>query len=1147
MNKKTKPLAYLLLGLFAAAGSLPATAQQTRPHKTVVQEVQDIEKKSVVGTVLDENEEPLPGASVRIEGTQIGVITDADGNFSIIAEGGEPVLLISYVGMKSARLPLTADTKYVRVVLQPDVTLMDEVIVTGYQNIKRENATGAFQSLTAKDMDKRYTGDITANLEGKIPGLVTVTTDRYATGEDAITIRGVGTFNARTSPLVVVDGLPIEGGIESVNPYDIDNITVLKDAAAAAIYGARASNGVIVISTKRAKEERVSIDFNADLVVSEKQQYDNFNWASAADIIQLEKYNFDAMLQEDPNLIQQQLDYYNGGRVFSQSQVMRLLLQNYQGTLSDADLNATLERWARNDYRQEWQDAHDRTQITHQYNLGIRVKGKSLSSSIAINYRGDNQGVQREYGNSLSFSYNGDLKVNKWWDLSFGVNVLNNRSKTHAMSEYGNINSFSAYESMYAADGSGNLNRMEADVYPGEEPFSNSVYGLKDPTYNFAEEMNYNFTKYRYTNVRTHVKTLFHLPVKGWTAQAQFQYEDINSRSQTRYNKESHYMRSLYNLYTTAQSVTEWVEDPNFDWDAAFNDPNTDWFDPYLGMMQVTNTEVNHAVPDGDLLSTYNTSSQFYTFRAQTQYNREFGAHAIDVLAGFEYRQTHTTTDNDLKYGYDHQTQTNLNLQTDWAFINNPYTGVLGSDYGVYGAPSDFDTSDVLHRYYSYYFTANYVYDSRYSLFGSYRVDKTDLFGTDPKFRGRPLWSVGASWNAHNEAFLKPIDWINVLKLRASFGLTGNIDSSVSSYLTASLDTNRYNGALTGTLLTPPNDQLRWEKTATWNVGLDFAVMNYRLHGSLDVYRKKGSDLLTNTDLDPTTGWTSLTINNGKMTNTGVELQLQGEILRAHKRQDWGVNLGFNLAYNKNKVTKVSHYPESGSEYLSMSLHEGYPLNSLFSIDYAGLIEKDGTYFVGWRDKDGEVHTESIGSGVFTVEDAVFSGSYTPTISGAITPEITWNGFSLSAMFNFYGGHYMRTDNDVWTATIGNSAGYKGAFGDASVPKDYLRYWQGDTDVPANGYLAIHYNDMDDAVYRHTNVEHAGYVKLRNIVLGYDFSKRVCRAIGLNDLRLRFQVNNVCTWARNSKGLDPEAVNPVTGANYNRVPRSYTMSLFFNL
>lgn len=1136
-----KTFAYFLFGFSAVAGCLPLAAQQKDTGIPVQQVVQDIEKKTLVGTVLDENGEPLPGASVRIEDTEMGVITDMDGNFSILVEKSNPVLVISYIGMKTNRTPLTPDAKYVRITLQADANLMDEVIVTGYQNIKRENATGAFQSLTSKDMDKRYTGDITANLEGKIPGLVTVTDNPNITGEDAITIRGTGTFNARTSPLIVVDGLPIEGGIESVNPYDIDNITVLKDAAAAAIYGARASNGVIVISTKRAKEDRLSIDFNADLVISERQDYSNYNWASAADIIALEKYNFNAMLQADPNLIQDQIEAAAGGRIFTQSHVMRLLLQNYQGLLSDADLDATLSRWSRNDYRSEWRDAHDRTHISHQYNLGIRAKGKHLSSSIVVNYMGDNRGAKRENESSLSFSYNGDLKVNRWWDMSFGVNVLNNRAKYHATGSYDNINSFMAYESMYNDDGT--PARMEADVYPGEAAFGVADYALKDPTYNFQEEMGYNFNKYRYTNVRTHVKTLFRLPVEGWTAQAQFQYEDINSRSQTRYNKESHFMRSLYNLYTTAQTITEWVLDPDFDW----FDPNLDWTDPHLGMKEETRLEVNHAIPDGDLLQTQNTSSQFYTFRAQTQYNRTFGVHAVDVLAGFEYRQTHTSMDSDLKYGYDHQTQTNQNLLTDWAFINNPYTGVLGSNYGVMGAPQDFDTSDVLHRYYSYYFTANYVYDSRYSLFGSYRVDRTDLFGTDPKFRGRPLWSVGASWNLHNEEFLKPIEWIDVLKLRASFGLTGNIDSSVSSYLTASMGTNQYNGQLVGYLQTPPNDQLRWEKTATWNAGFDFSLWNYRLNGSLDVYRKKGSDLLTSTDLDPTTGWTSLTINNGEMNNTGVELQLNGRILPARKRQDVGINLGFNLAYNKNKVTKVPHKPESGEEYLRTSLHEGYPLNSLFSIDYAGIIEEGGAYLLGWKDKEGNVHTESVASGAFEVEDAVFSGTYTPTVSGAITPEVTWNGFSLSAMFNFYGGHYMRTDNDVWGSTIGGTGGYKATFGNGAISKDYLRYWQGDSDVPANGYMAGKYTDMSYGRYRHTNIEHAGYVKLRNLVIGYDFSERVCKFIGLNDLRLRFQVNNLCTWARNSKGLDPEAVNPVTGAHYNRVPRSYTMSLFFNL
>ena len=1125
--------------------ALPVQAQ-VKAGDSVAKEIRSIEQRSLVGVVLDENGEPLPGATVRVEGTQTGAITDVNGNFSFIAGVKNPTLVISYIGMESVTMKVTSKTKYIQVTMKPQENLMEEVVVTGYQNIKRENATGSYQTLTAKDMDKRYTGDITSNLEGKIPGMVTVRTDsQTATGEDAITIRGVGTFNAKRSPLVVVDGLPIEGGLESVNPYDVENITVLKDAAAAAIYGARASNGVIVITTKRAKEDRLSIDFNADLVISEKQDYSNYNWASAADIIQLEKNNFNAMLNEDPDLIQQQLDAMNGGRIYTQSQVMRLLLRNHEGTLSDADLNATLDRWSRNDYRKEWRDAHDRTQITQQYNLGIRVKGNKLSSSIVANYSGGNRGVKKESDDSFSFSYNGDLEVNKWWDLSFGVNVLNNRSTSHAYTSYNQINSFMAYESMYNDDGS--LARMEADVYPGESAFSNADYGLKDPTYNLAEEMNYNFNKYRYSNIRAHVKTLFHLPVDGWTASAQFQYEDINSRSQTRYNKESHYMRSLYNLYTHATQVTEWVEDPNFDWGDMSTWPD-DWMNDmeHLGYMQVTRDVINHAVPDGDLLQTANTSSQFYTFRAQTQYAHEFGKHAVDVLAGFEYRQTHTKTDDNLLYGYSHQTQTNQNLQTDWAFLNNPTVGVLGSNYTPSGAPTDFDTSDVLHRYYSYYFTANYVYNGLYSLFASYRVDNTDLFGTDPKFRRRPLWSVGASWNIQNEEFMKPYTWVNALKLRASYGLTGNIDSGATSYLTASFGTNPYNGGLVGYLDTPPNDQLRWEKTQTWNVGVDFAFWGYRLNGSVDFYRKIGSDLLTTTDLDPTTGWTSLTINNGEMDNTGIELQLDGRILPARKREDVGINLGFNIAYNKNKVTKVMHQPASGAEYLRASLHEGYPLNSLFSIDYAGLIEKDGTYFVGWKDKEGEVHTEAYTSGSFTIDDAVFSGTYTPTISGAITPEITWNGFSLSAMFNFYGGHYMRTGNDVWSTNIGGSSGYKATFGIGGIPKDYLRYWNGDPDVPANGYMTIHYSNMDGGIYRDTNVEHAGYMKLRNIVLGYDFSKRVCRAIGLNDLRLRFQMNNVCTWARNSRGLDPEAVNLRTGTTLNTVPRSYTMSLYFN-
>ena len=185
----------------------------------------------------------------------------------------------------------------------------------------------------------------------------------------------------------------------------------------------------------------------------------------------------------------------------------------------------------------------------------------------------------------------------------------------------------------------------------------------------------------------------------------------------------------------------------------------------------------------------------------------------------------------------------------------------LGSSYTMVGAPTgdNYTTSDVLHRFYSLYFNGNYTYDSRYSASVSYRVDKADLFGADPEFRGRPLWSVGLGWNVQNEAFMKDVSWVDALKLRTSYGLTGNIAQDFSSYLTATVGVNEINGVRVATLNTPPNDQLRWEKTASLNVGADFAVLGGRLTGSLDYYRKHGSDLLTTTDLDPTTGWASLT------------------------------------------------------------------------------------------------------------------------------------------------------------------------------------------------------------------------------------------------------------------------------------------------
>ncbi|WP_289287676.1 SusC/RagA family TonB-linked outer membrane protein [uncultured Duncaniella sp.] len=1138
-----KPILYLLTGTMAMTLPVGVSAQAGKDN--VRTSMEKIEKKTISGTIFDEDGDPLPGATVLVEDSKEGTSTDVDGNFTLMSGKKNPTLVISYVGMKTARIKVDNGGRYIRIRMQPAPNMMNEVVVTGYQNIKRESATGSYQVLTSDDLDKRSTTDLASRLEGTVPGLV-MDPKKNSTDEDAFTIRGVGTFQAKSSPLIVVDGLPIEGGISTVNPYDIENITVLKDAAAASIYGARASNGVIVITTKRASQQRMTIDFNTDLTISEKQDYSNYGWASAAEMIELERYNFNAMLAEPGQAgLNSVMTDYDNNRRGNISKVMRMLLQNRKCELSDADLNATLSDWARNDYRKEYIDVHDRTQVTQLYNLSMRMQGNSLSSSFNVNYSSDNMGVRNENQNSLSFKYRGDLKACKWLDLSFGVNVLNTRSKTHSLGEYGSINSFLPYESMYDADGT--RRGMEAAIYTGHNAFDTPVYELKNPTFNLADEMDRNFSKRRYTNTRTFIHANFNI-LPGWTASGQFQYEDIFARTCTVHEADSYMMRNIYNLYTTASSVMEWVDDTSKDWWGADMDFDAWMADPeHYGMTQVAKTEAKHHVPDGGSLETYTQEAKYYTFRAQTGYRNTFaGKHFIDAVAGMEYRQTKTTSESSVMLGYDEATQTNLNLNTDWDYINNPTTNVFGADNPVYGAPSTFKTTNILHRYYSLYVTGSYVYDNRYSVSASYRVDKTDLFGADPKFRGRPLWSVGGSWNAHNETFLRDYNWLNALKLRASYGLTGNIDPNSTSYLTATISTNSITGGKQGNLQTPPNDQLRWEKTATWNAGIDFAFLGYRLNGSLDYYHKSGSDLLTITDLDRTTGWSSLTINSGNMINRGVELQLDGVILPSHGRRSLGIRLGFNFAYNHNEVTSVSHHVNSGVEYLSSALlHEGYPINSLFSFDYTGLKEVDGLWYMGWRDHNGEEHTTSISNSEFTIDDVIYSGPATPKFTGAITPTITWNGFSLSAMFNYYGGHYMRVGNDEWSESAGGGYGYGNTFGNGAVSSSALRYWHGDTSYPANGYFQKDYKYLNYASYRNTNVVHADYLKFRNVMLSYNFDPKLCRKIGLNDIRLRFQVNNLGTWARNSRNIDPEAISG--GRHIDKVPRSYTFSLFFNL
>ena len=1069
-------------------------------------------KRQISGVVTDENEEPLIGATVLLEGTQIGTATDIDGQFTILVEGKKPMLRVSYVGMKSRSVPVKGSEKFVMITLDEDPQLMSEVIVTGYSNFKRESATGSYQTITADDLAQRHMGTITDNLEGKVPGMVT-----YDNGKGKqMTIRGTGSFEASTNPLVVVDGLPIEGSIETVNPYDIANITVLKDAAAAAIYGARASNGVIVITTKRAQGSKTQVDFNADVTTYEKKDYSYLKLASAAEMVELEGYNFNAVLNSSNRASYNSLlNYYTTGRTNSISPATLLYLRNSLGEISETELNSGLDRLRSNNYLRQWQRNFETPKVNQQYNLAVRHNSESLASSLNLNYERDNNATPGDYISNLMFGYNGIWKVFSRLDVNFGINLLSERTKNHLSAEYGGAMDFLPYYTLYNADGS--PYDIGQYLLPANCNIGDSKYGFKSMVYNPISDYGTAMSRERRTNIRSYVNATFTI-LPGWTASGQFQYEDIYYKGDSYYSGESYTMRSLYNLYTAYDKAA---------------------------------ASVKHYIPDEGMLKTTTSEGAYYTFRAQTNYDNNFGGkHDINAVVGFEFRQQNTKTYGNVLLGYDDATQTNSNSMVNWGVLKDMEGSgsALGSDSYMYGAPTNdsFTTGDILHRFYSVYFTGNYVYDTRYTLTGSFRIDKADLFGADPKFRGTPLWSIGLGWNLHNEAFLRDTDWLDALKLRASYGITGNIANDVSSYLTGTIGINDIYGNKYASIDTPPNDQLRWEKTKTWNLGVDFSFWNARLTGAVDFYSKNGSDLLTNTDLDPTTGWNVLKINNGKVRNTGIELQLNGDILRATSRNDVALSADLSLAWNHNKVVKVTHEPTSGMEALSSyTLHKGYPVNSLFSYDFAGMQNKDGLQYFTWRDSKGNTHTTDISSEEFTVNDIVYSGSLDPKVMASFTPTVRWQGFSLSAMLSYYGGHVMRADTQDWTSD-GSLYGYGSLAVVSAVPSSYLNYWkEGGDKYPGNGVNGMS-NVVGNADYGSQTVVPADFLKVRNIVLGYSFNDAVCKALRMQNLRLRFQINNLCYWARNDRGIDPEANDPMGGSRSLRTPRSYTFSINFS-
>ncbi len=1069
---------------------------------------------NVSGTVRDSLGNSISGVSVHIVGTKIGTSTSDRGYFSLSNVSQGASLQFKSIGYNDLTLRATENMS---VVLSAKLGDIDEVVVnTGYQKIARERATGAVTTVTSDQLDSRFTPNIMDNLEGRVAGLV-----KYG---DRIMIRGTGTLFAESRPLLVVDGLPVEMAYEDLNPYDVESVTILKDAAASAIYGARASNGVIIVTTKKAKDlNKIDIEVSSNTTVWEKKNIDYAdNWyMTPAQQVDKENEYFKWLYNEAPNAAAQLTAMDNalkgtGSFGLNPTPIQYAHYQLKKGLIQQDELDSRLAQYRTQNFAKDYADNLLRQRVLQMHNLSVRNRTDNFQSNLVVNYKGDNTGKISDKDHQLNAFYKGTYDMTKWLTINFSVNNIFQRSTQRRGNYVENIMdpfSLPAYYSLFNPDGT------QANISPGwthyYNPYATWVEdnkALRPMHYYLLDEVNLNKHKIERQNTRYHGEFLFKI-LEGLTFNTQYVYEMNRQSVINNTESDSYVMRLMRNVYT--------VQNPN---------------GTYRYMLPQT----------GGKLATEHMQGDYWTARGQVNFSRVIkDIHHIDVLAGVEFRETNSKGNRNLYLGWDDQLQshstTNVNYNELWSINNTSFyapgyparqfifTPLIDNAMTLNAGGNNL--TEVRRRNASGYGNMTYTYDRRYNVFGSIRKDFADVYGLATEFRGSPFGSFGASWNLHHEGFMSHYKDINLLKLRTSYGYTGNIYQGATSYMTATTgQTNINTGLPRATIESPGNPALSWERTGTINIGAEFMLFDSRLRGVIDWYDKKSEQVFSNQTLEVTKGFSSLVMNMANLKNRGVELTLAYDWFRAKDRNAFSWTTSGTASWNKNEVTRVEIQANSAYQVVNIGYKEGYPVRSLFSYRFAGLTDRG---VQSWYAEDGRIIPE-VGIQVATPGSVYFTGQADPKYTYAMENQFSWKGISLNLMMVYYGGHHLRA-NQVQINSSPSASPVRSWYLDAWTPTNT------DTSIPG----IWQYNNSggtQPAVQNATDifVHAADFLKIRNFVLGYDLPRNSLTRIGLNNLRLRFQMNNLpALWKSNKIGIDPETVGI-------RLPTSYVFGVNFN-
>lgn len=1030
------------------------------------------QRKAVRGRLLGADGEPLIGATVMVEGTNIGTVTDINGNYVLEGVDENQLLTYSYIGKRS--MQRKAGSKNAVIILEDETSLLEDVVVTGYQTISKERTTGSFNKITAKDLEDRPTADISSALQGLVAGMQATENED---GSVEFAIRGQSTLYANAQPLVVVDGFPIEGTFTSINPNDVESVTILKDAAAASIWGSRSANGVIVVTTKKSREQKLKVDGKAFWRYTTTPDLNYIlNQADSKTTVDYEiKGN---QMGWDMGSPYQPSNYSFYGGYLSQAQA--LYFKNKYFGLSESKMNAGLDRLRNTSNRQQLKDYLMQTALLQQYNVSIQGGGSKLSNYLSLMYeKNDERTIKRGY-NRFMLNYNNEYQFNKHITATVGA-TFQKRSQDFSGATLQDFASISPYDMLKNEDGS-YVDQPHLWDQLIMDQIDTASFPYSDFSYNLLREVENRTYITSSTNYRIQLGLNFKI-VKGLTYDIKYQYERNESET-NRYDNEN---------TSEVRDIVNFLCDMDFE----------------------NGTVIRSYAPKGGLKRSSSNINFNDVFRNQLNYNNVFGVHDITAIAGIEMsKYVYRSTTNPYVYGYDEVTNVapipwygqkdNIGNLYDFPFYSTYYyTNYLGTSY-----------SDREDRYVSYYGNIGYMYDERYGASFSIRSDGSNFVSKDESLRWSPMWSVGLKWNVHKEDFMKNLSWVNRLSLRGTYGLNGNAEKTTSPETLISISSNAYTHSNVASIVNYGNPLLKWERTKTFNIGADFSLFRNVLSGKIDYYNRYSIDVIGNVSIPSAYGTTTQRFNNAEISNRGIELELTGNFML--KNIGLGIRSTLTYAYNNNKVEKLYNPALYCYELIDGAFVEGKPIGAVFSYKFAGT--EDGVPYVYGEDNvkstmnELELHNRSLGLNVLE-----YSGTTIAPHTLGWNTQLMWNGLQLSVFITGkFGGVFRSPFNTVplvgsirpvVSAQISMYEESDGTLYPTWPNKDEIWIYRWDRYIPYLSYF----------------VEKADFIKLKEVDLSWNLPKRWLRTINIQGASLFLQARDLgVIWAANKYNYDPE-------------------------